>query len=253
MSSSSSLSSSPLNEQRAVANKRERKRTQNLNQAYKQLQSIIPKEPSDKMSKIHTLHLALAYIDFLNDILKDSESSSSSNNNNNESVKKVANVISQQKSREQYSNHQGSPSYISNSPGCSSCHLNLSNLASDEEDKYSQPMTNPLRLDCVGQVANGNSISPSFINSTTQNYNSFAPQQQSPNTFYLNNSNLVTTQQSTFCDTTYQHNNNSPTTTSTTIRTDDLTISLRDAFRQYRTTKRKRQHGWAKRSNKLKV
>lgn len=65
----------PLNEQRAVANVRERIRTQKLNQAYKQLQSIIPKEPSDKMSKIHTLKLALAYIDFLNGILKESDSS----------------------------------------------------------------------------------------------------------------------------------------------------------------------------------
>lgn len=61
----------PLNDQRAVANVRERKRTQKLNQAYKHLQSIIPKEPSDKMSKIHTLKLALTYIDFLNVLLKD--------------------------------------------------------------------------------------------------------------------------------------------------------------------------------------
>lgn len=58
-----------MNEQRALANNRERKRTQKLNQAYKRLQSIIPKEPSDKMSKIHTLRLALAYIEFLNQIL----------------------------------------------------------------------------------------------------------------------------------------------------------------------------------------
>lgn len=65
----------PSDKQRNKANVRERKRTQLLNQAYKQLQSIIPKEPSDKMSKIHTLKLALAYIDFLDDILKSSESS----------------------------------------------------------------------------------------------------------------------------------------------------------------------------------
>lgn len=63
----------PSNNQRAVANVRERKRTQMLNEAYKQLQSIIPKEPSDKMSKIHTLKLALAYIGFLDDILKTGE------------------------------------------------------------------------------------------------------------------------------------------------------------------------------------
>lgn len=61
------------NKQRTVANVRERKRTQLLNQAYKQLQACIPKEPSDKMSKIHTLKLAMAYIQCLNDILKSSE------------------------------------------------------------------------------------------------------------------------------------------------------------------------------------
>lgn len=67
---------SPPREQRAIANVRERKRTAKLNNAYKHLQSIIPKEPSDKMSKIHTLKLAQAYIDFLNKILNDSENKS---------------------------------------------------------------------------------------------------------------------------------------------------------------------------------
>lgn len=71
----------PLNEQREVANVRERKRTQKLNQAYKQLQSIIPKEPSDKMSKIHTLKLALAYIDFLNGMLREGDGSDSASTN----------------------------------------------------------------------------------------------------------------------------------------------------------------------------
>ena len=63
------------NKQRVVANVRERKRTQQLNQAFKQLQTIIPKEPSDKMSKIHTLKLALAYMNFLRDILNANEHS----------------------------------------------------------------------------------------------------------------------------------------------------------------------------------
>lgn len=67
-----------LNDQRAVANVRERKRTQRLNQAYKHLQSIIPKEPSDKMSKIHTLRLALVYIDFLNRLLNEADNSPAS-------------------------------------------------------------------------------------------------------------------------------------------------------------------------------
>ena len=68
----------PSNKQRAIANVRERKRTQQLNQAYKQLQAIVPREPSDKMSKIQTLKLALSYIDFLNRILNETDSTSSS-------------------------------------------------------------------------------------------------------------------------------------------------------------------------------
>lgn len=68
------------NETRVVANVRERKRTQSLNQAYKKLQSIIPKEPSDKMSKIHTLKLAQAYISFLSKLLdKDNKTISCDN------------------------------------------------------------------------------------------------------------------------------------------------------------------------------
>lgn len=63
----------PGDKRRAVANARERNRTSDLNQAYKMLQSIIPKEPSDKMSKIHTLKLTLSYIDFLNNILRESD------------------------------------------------------------------------------------------------------------------------------------------------------------------------------------
>lgn len=63
----------PFSERRREANVRERKRTENLNQAFRRLQSKIPKEPSDKMSKIHTLKLTLDYINFLNDILKGDE------------------------------------------------------------------------------------------------------------------------------------------------------------------------------------
>lgn len=71
--SSTKIPTTAVKDQRAVANVRERKRTQSLNQAYKKLQSIIPKEPSDKMSKIQTLKLALMYIEFLNNVLKESD------------------------------------------------------------------------------------------------------------------------------------------------------------------------------------
>ncbi|KAK2710547.1 twist-related protein 2-like [Artemia franciscana] len=63
--------SSPDNpNQRAMANVRERQRTQSLNDAFAQLRRIIPTLPSDKLSKIQTLRLASRYIDFLYQVLK---------------------------------------------------------------------------------------------------------------------------------------------------------------------------------------
>lgn len=56
------------NQQRAVANVRERRRTQSLNSAFTQLRQIIPSLPSDKLSKIQTLKLASRYIQFLNEV-----------------------------------------------------------------------------------------------------------------------------------------------------------------------------------------
>lgn len=58
---------------RAKANGRERERTHLLNEAYKRLQVHIPKEPSDKMSKINTLKLALDYIQYLNLLVSSSD------------------------------------------------------------------------------------------------------------------------------------------------------------------------------------
>lgn len=230
-----------LNEQRAVANVRERKRTQKLNQAYKQLQSIIPKEPSDKMSKIHTLKLALAYIDFLNDILKESD-----DNNNNKAREKSPRSNFLQ-------NHQESPTYTINSPGCSSCHINLSSNTSEEEDEYSEPRAKRFRIESggIGNNIDGRIEKTSPFSQTPINSNLYAAQQSTTNTFYINNRNLVTNQSNNFCDTTqsyptYQHYDNSSTSTPNTILTensqtsDDITISLRDAFREYRTSKRKR-------------
>jgi len=54
-----------LQNQRVMANVRERQRTQSLNHAFSQLRKIIPTLPSDKLSKIQTLKLASRYIQFL--------------------------------------------------------------------------------------------------------------------------------------------------------------------------------------------
>uniref|UniRef100_A0A183D081 BHLH domain-containing protein n=1 Tax=Gongylonema pulchrum TaxID=637853 RepID=A0A183D081_9BILA len=52
-------------QQRVAANRRERQRTKELNDAFAILRRIVPSLPSDKMSKIHTLRIAADYIRFL--------------------------------------------------------------------------------------------------------------------------------------------------------------------------------------------
>ena len=56
------------NQQRVIANVRERKRTQSLNSAFSTLRQMIPSLPSDKLSKIQTLKLASRYIQFLDEV-----------------------------------------------------------------------------------------------------------------------------------------------------------------------------------------
>ena len=68
--SSASQSYEELQQQRVLANVRERQRTQSLNDAFTSLRKIIPTLPSDKLSKIQTLKLATRYIDFLYQILR---------------------------------------------------------------------------------------------------------------------------------------------------------------------------------------
>lgn len=62
-----------LQNQRVLANVRERQRTQSLNEAFTSLRKIIPTLPSDKLSKIQTLKLAARYIDFLYQVLRSEE------------------------------------------------------------------------------------------------------------------------------------------------------------------------------------
>lgn len=84
-SSSSTCSNEDNIDQRVVANKRERARTQSLNEAFSNLRQIIPTLASDKMSKIQTLKLASFYIRFLMDMSKDyqNEDDKECNHNNN--------------------------------------------------------------------------------------------------------------------------------------------------------------------------
>lgn len=66
-----------IQNQRIMANVRERQRTQSLNEAFASLRKSIPTLPSDKLSKIQTLKLAARYIDFLYHILSNSSPDSS--------------------------------------------------------------------------------------------------------------------------------------------------------------------------------
>ncbi|CAG9766008.1 unnamed protein product [Ceutorhynchus assimilis] len=63
-----------IQNQRVMANVRERQRTQSLNEAFASLRKSIPTLPSDKLSKIQTLKLAARYIDFLYTVLSTSSS-----------------------------------------------------------------------------------------------------------------------------------------------------------------------------------
>ncbi|KAH8408159.1 hypothetical protein KR222_004368 [Zaprionus bogoriensis] len=55
---------------RNTANKKERRRTQSINNAFSSLRGRIPNVPSDtKLSKIKTLKLAILYINYLVDVL----------------------------------------------------------------------------------------------------------------------------------------------------------------------------------------
>ncbi|XP_005995994.1 twist-related protein 2 [Latimeria chalumnae] len=71
--SPASQSYEELQNQRILANVRERQRTQSLNEAFAALRKIIPTLPSDKLSKIQTLKLAARYIDFLYQVLQSDE------------------------------------------------------------------------------------------------------------------------------------------------------------------------------------
>nr|ABG89389.1 twist [Parhyale hawaiensis] len=59
-----------IQQARSLANVRERQRTQSLNEGFSSLRKIIPTLPSDKLSKIQTLKLAIRYIDFLYQVLE---------------------------------------------------------------------------------------------------------------------------------------------------------------------------------------
>ncbi|VEN58201.1 unnamed protein product, partial [Callosobruchus maculatus] len=64
----------PVVKKRSTANKKERRRTQSINNAYADLRDCIPNVPADtKLSKIKTLRLATSYISYLTRALESND------------------------------------------------------------------------------------------------------------------------------------------------------------------------------------
>lgn len=199
----------PRSEQRAVANVRERKRTQKLNQAYKRLQAIIPKEPSDKMSKIHTLKLALSYIDFLNDIL---------------TVADRASECSPMGKSEQ-------------SPGASSGSLESRFGQQDLADYYQHPTKRfkaQERVSTAFQQQQASSYATATIdNHFSHHHTGYKSRLGDSNAYLASPAIQILSQENN--QTLHAYNCHSNPTS-----LDDNPTSLRDAFREYRSGKRKR-------------
>lgn len=67
----SSSNSNGQSQQRQAANMRERRRMQNINEAFEGLRSHIPTLPYEKkLSKVDTLKLAISYINFLGEMVR---------------------------------------------------------------------------------------------------------------------------------------------------------------------------------------
>lgn len=204
-----------------------------LNQAYKQLQSIVPKKPSDKMSKIHTLKLALAYIDFLNDLLKSSEPQPTCRQSSKRPL-----------STDQDLDQTLSKPSLTNSP-CSSINCagpHLYATTSEDGDDY-QHRTKRARFGPSYHNMDNNSSNPyaQHLAQAPTALNCY--QSPDPNSYRLTDYPSPMQHQpqqpqlQSFCS--------SPSSSqycyepSPSITPDESTINLRDAFREYRSVKRK--------------
>jgi hypothetical protein len=179
-----------MQQQRVMANVRERQRTQSLNEAFASLRHIIPTLPSDKLSKIQTLKLATRYIDFLYQLLNESPSSSniaSFNSINDTPVD--TNSISNSSSSNSLSNTSGSSSngvandsssvsvfeafHNSNNSGLTgeknSHHIqfktntNINNNSSNNSSDSSWHVTHSTNLISINDTPNTSSSPPSLL------------------------------------------------------------------------------------------
>lgn len=227
----------PKNNQRSVANDRERKRTQKLNQAYKKLQKIVPKEPSDKMSKIHTLKLTLTYIDFLSFVLEQGEKSSDCSTGASTSIS-YSNKLNRSNSR---------------SPSCSSSFNGVyMSAGSSEEDANDQQ---------IADISSNQNKNMRFAQRQHQQSGITVDYQQEQQTYspahvdtatITSNfrNNIPTTQAqipSTYSDidvykTNFFNHNSRDVEFCNDDQQDNMKRYLREAFRLYRTNHPKRHH-----------
>ena len=111
---SSSLDNDDLQQQRVMANVRERQRTQSLNEAFACLRHIIPTLPSDKLSKIQTLKLASEYICFLYQLLRENPANPE---NNTSSSSHSSSLISESNSSNDSAYETGGSAKLCSSSG----------------------------------------------------------------------------------------------------------------------------------------
>lgn len=249
-------------QQRRVANDRERKRTKQLNNAFSKLQSIIPKEPSDKMSKINILNLTKDYINFLNDILKEDE----------ETAKQTGQFSSSNRQFDRVATDGNrSDSTVGSSSPCSSSYYTTNQLSPTTGDDYEdEELQRPTKRMRTTQDTNlsPHPISPRLIAQqpvTTAQPSMSSRQPLTPN------SELVISPLQTHAFTHFEypppagyfqrtdqydgatttsdfsgssaiysphHDNIHPSRTQTATVV-DTSLLLRSAFREYRLTKRK--------------
>ncbi|CAH1985692.1 unnamed protein product [Acanthoscelides obtectus] len=120
MTVGSTYSVVPVVKKRSTANKKERRRTQSINNAYADLRDCIPNVPADtKLSKIKTLRLATSYISYLTRALEGNDLAGSfkaelGNMHNN--VRKSSSVSSLQVSGMNTNESSTSPTHVEFDP-----------------------------------------------------------------------------------------------------------------------------------------
>lgn len=164
--SNSILLEEDIQQQRVMANVRERQRTQSLNEAFASLRNIIPTLPSDKLSKIQTLKLATRYIDFLYQLLNETgnETATNSSTNSINEINNSSNSSNGDSGFESYTTAKTSDLNLDNDPMISQSYQSYQTNTKSDFNVW-QEQQKPARLSKANR--NNSSLSPSSILSTS--------------------------------------------------------------------------------------